>query len=73
MRLRLVNYLMNGTFIYIILQTYHYTSKSCTSQGFTSKYNYTTLKKTVTKNPLIKDKESCIQINRIWKKHLLLT
>ena len=62
-------------FIYTLLKSIH--SKEGTYKyGFTSRYNFITLNKKpydIIKDPLIKDKNMCIQINRIWKKHLLIT
>lgn len=62
-------------FIYTLLQSIH-SKKDINSYGFTSRYNFITLNKKpydIIKSPLIKDKNICIQINRIWKKHLLIT
>lgn len=62
-------------FIYTLLQSIH-SKKDINSYGFTTRYGYNNLKKIpydIIKSPLIKDKNTCIQINRIWKKHLLIT
>tara|TARA_B100000035_G_scaffold304891_1_gene305116 strand:+ start:47 stop:697 length:651 start_codon:yes stop_codon:yes gene_type:complete len=62
-------------FIYTLLQSIH-SKEDINSYGFTTRYDYNNLKKIsydIIKSPLIKDKNTCIQINRIWKKHLLIT
>jgi hypothetical protein len=65
-------------FIYTLLQSIH-SKENIKSYGFTSIYDYIGLKKKqynqydIDGYPLIKDKNICIQINRIWKKHLLIT
>lgn len=64
-------------FIYTLLQS-KYSKENINAYGFTSRYDYITLKKKSYNIyslyiPLIKDKNICIQINRIWKKHLLIT
>ena len=64
-------------FIYTLLQSM-YSKENINTYGFTSRYDYLKLKKKPYRIyslyiPLIKDKNICIQINRIWKKHLLIT
>lgn len=64
-------------FIYTLLKS-TYSKENINTYGFTSRYDYITLKKKPYEIyslyiPLIKDKNICIQINRIWKKHLLIT
>lgn len=65
-------------FIYTLLKSIH-SKDNITSYGFTSRYDYIKLNKKPYNQyhnngaPLLKDKNLCIQINRIWKKHLLIT
>lgn len=61
--------------LYTIIQTKYY-KENIKSYGFTSRYDFTDLKKknySEYVNPVITDKNACIEVKRIWKKHLLIT